>query len=148
MDNFVYLGGGGATIGLVLALGILVITKRASDQAETLAPLTITPGIFNINEPTMFGLPVVLNVTLLIPFIIAPIVNAVLTYIAMATNLVPLCTGAVIAWTMPPIVSGFLATSSWTGSVLQAICIVLDVLIYLPFVLTLNKKQKIEEAKA
>lgn len=148
MDNFVYLGGGGATLGLVLAIGILVISKRASEQAETLAPLTITPGIFNINEPTMFGLPVVLNVTLLIPFIIAPMVNAVLTYIAMATGLVPLCTGAVIAWTMPPVISGFLATSSWTGSVLQVICIVIDVLIYLPFVVTLNTKQKMQEAKA
>jgi len=146
IDNFVYMGGGGATIGLVLSIGILIFMKKASKQAEIMGPLTITPGIFNINEPTMFGLPVVLNTTLIIPFIVAPCINAITTYTAMAIGLVPLCTGAVVPWTMPPIISGFLATNSWTGSVLQAVNIVLDILIYLPFMMALNKQQKIEEA--
>ncbi len=55
MDNFVYIGGAGATIGLVLALAWLARRKHASKQAKTLAPLTVVPGLFNINEPTMFG---------------------------------------------------------------------------------------------
>ena len=146
IDNFVYMGGGGATIGLVLGIGILILMHRASEQNKVLGPLTITPGLFNINEPTMFGLPVVLNTTVIIPFIIAPIVNAITTYIAMATGIVPLCTGAVVPWTMPPILSGFLATGSFAGSALQAVNVVLDVLIYLPFIITLNKQQKDEEA--
>ncbi|AUI72012.1 PTS sugar transporter subunit IIC [Companilactobacillus alimentarius] len=146
MDNFVYMGGGGATIGLVFSIGILIMMKRASEQAKVLGPLTITPGIFNINEPTMFGLPVVLNVTLVFPFIVAPMINAITTYIAMKIGFVPLCNGAVVPWTIPPIISGFLATNSWTGSLIQLINVVLDVLIYLPFMMTLNRKQKEEEA--
>lgn len=147
IDNFVYMGGCGATIGLVLCIGILVWRKRASKQNQVLAPLTIVPGLFNINEPTMFGLPVVLNLTLIIPFIIAPMINAITTYIAMKTGIVPLCTGSVIPWTMPPIISGFLATNSIAGSILQLINIVLDILIYLPFISGLNKRQLINEEK-
>lgn len=148
IDNFVYMGGGGATIGLVLCIGYLVWRKRASKQSEVLAPLTIVPGLFNINEPTMFGLPVVMNLMLIIPFIIAPMVNAITTYIAMNLGLVPLCNGTVITWTMPPLISGFLATGSIAGSILQLINIVLDVLIYLSFMSALNKRQLMEEDKA
>lgn len=146
MDNFVYMGGGGATLGLVLAIGLLVLMKRASKQLEILAPVTITPGLFNINEPTLFGLPVVLNTTILIPFILAPVINAVTTYFAMKVGIVALATGVVVPWTMPPIMSGFLATNSWTGSVLQVVNLVLDVLIYMPFLMTLNRQQLKEEA--
>ncbi len=145
IDNFVYMGGGGATLGLVLCIGILVWRKRASKQNQILAPLTIVPGLFNINEPTMFGLPIVLNLSLLIPFIIAPMVNAITTYIAMRIGLVPLCSGTVIAWTMPPIISGFLATNSIAGSILQIINIILDMLIYYPFISAYNKHQIAEE---
>lgn len=145
IDNFVYMGGGGATLGLVLALGIIVATHRASKQSTLLAPLTITPGLFNINEPTMFGLPVVLNTTIIIPFIVAPIVNAIITYGAMASGIVPLGTGAVIPWTMPPIISGFLATNSINGSLLQIVNIIIDILLYFPFMLSLNNQQKLAE---
>jgi PTS system cellobiose-specific IIC component len=82
---------------------------------------------------------VVLNTTLIIPFIIAPMVNALTTWGAMKAGWVPLTTGSLATWTMPPIISGFLVTSSVMGSVLQAVNIVIDVLIYLPFLLNLNK---------
>lgn len=147
IDNFVYMGGAGATLGLVLCVGYLVWKKRASKQNEILAPLTIVPGIFNINEPTMFGLPVVLNLSLIIPFIIAPMFNAITTYIAMKLGWVPLCNGTVIPWTMPPLISGFLATNSIAGSILQLFNIIVDILIYLPFMSALNKRQIIEESK-
>lgn len=147
IDNFVYMGGAGATLGLVLCVGYLVWRKRASKQNEILAPLTIVPGIFNINEPTMFGLPVVLNLSLIIPFIIAPMFNAITTYIAMKLGWVPLCNGTVIPWTMPPLISGFLATNSIAGSILQLFNIIVDILIYLPFMSALNKRQIIEESK-
>lgn len=147
IDNFVFMGGGGATLGLVLALGIILWRKRASKTLEMLAPVTITPGIFNINEPTMFGLPIVLNISLLIPFILVPMVNAITTYTAMKLGWVPLCTGAVVPWTMPPIISGFLATNSINASILQLINIIIDVAIYLPFLSTYNKQLKLTEAK-
>ncbi|GEQ60880.1 cellobiose-specific PTS system IIC component [Vagococcus lutrae] len=144
MDNFIYIGGGGATIGLVLVLGYLARKKKTSQQTKVLAPITVVPGLFNINEPTMFGLPVVLNVMLLLPFIVAPIVNVVVAYFAMSTGLVPL-TRTVATWTMPPIISGFLTTGSVRGSLLQIVLIVLDVLLYLPFFLAVEKCFKQEE---
>ncbi|WP_203662888.1 PTS sugar transporter subunit IIC [Lacticaseibacillus sp. 53-4] len=146
IDNFVFMGGGGATLGLVLGIGILVLVHRSSKQLETLAPLTIVPGLFNINEPTMFGMPIVLNMTLIIPFILAPMWNTLTTYIVMATGLVPLTTGTMVSWTMPPIISGFLTTNSFAGALIQIFNIVIDTLIYLPFLLVVNKSQKIEEA--
>lgn len=146
IDNFVYMGGGGATLGLVLGIAILVSMKKASKQLQVLAPITVTPGIFNINEPTMFGMPIVLNTSLIIPFLIAPMFNACTTYFAMAMGIVPLCIGAVVPWTMPPIISGFLATNSFMGSALQAFNLVIDILIYLPFLMAQNKQQKIQEA--
>nr|WP_270694079.1 PTS sugar transporter subunit IIC [Enterococcus faecalis] len=144
MDNFVYIGGGGATIGLVLVMRYLARKKKTSKQTKVLAPITVVPGLFNINEPTMFGLPVVLNVMLLVPFILAPIVNVVVAYSAMITGLVPL-TRTVATWTMPPIISGFLTTGSLMGSVLQIVLIVLDILLYLPFFLAIEKQFKQEE---
>ncbi|HCT5213863.1 TPA: PTS sugar transporter subunit IIC [Enterococcus faecalis] len=144
MDNFVYIGGGGATIGLVLVMGYLARKKKTSKQTKVLAPITVVPGLFNINEPTMFGLPVVLNVMLLVPFILAPIVNVVVAYSAMITGLVP-STRTVATWTMPPIISGFLTTGSLMGSVLQIVLIVLDILLYLPFFLAIEKQFKQEE---
>lgn len=106
--------------------------------------MTVVPGLFNINEPTMFGLPVVLNVMLLIPFVLAPIVNVVVTYLSMASGLVPL-TRTVATWTMPPIISGFLTTGSLRGSGLQVVLIILDILLYLPFFLMVEKRFKEEE---
>lgn len=144
MDNFVYIGGGGATIGLVLVMRYLARKKKTSKQTKVLAPITVVPGLFNINEPTMFGLPVVLNVMLLVPFILAPIVNVVVAYSAMITGLVP-STRTVATWTMPPIISGFLTTGSLMGSVLQIVLIVLDILLYLPFFLAIEKQFKQEE---
>lgn len=144
MDNFVFIGGGGATIGLVLALGYLEHKKKASKQLKTLAPITVIPGLFNIDEPAMFGVPIVLNILLLVPFILAPMFNLLVAWGAMASGLVPL-TYTDPGWTMPPVISGLLATGSISGSLLQIVLIVLDVLLYLPFVIAIEKRFKLLE---
>lgn len=144
MDNFVFIGGGGATIGLVLALGYLAHKKKASKQLKTLAPITVIPGLFNINEPAMFGVPIVLNILLLVPFILAPMFNLLVAWGAMASGLVPL-TYTDPSWTMPPVISGLLATGSISGSLLQIVLIVLDVLLYLPFIIAIEKRFKLLE---
>ncbi|HGQ1125080.1 TPA: PTS sugar transporter subunit IIC [Streptococcus pneumoniae] len=144
MDNFVFIGGGGATIGLVLALGYLAHKKKASKQLKTLAPITVIPGLFNINEPAMFGVPIVLNILLLVPFILAPMFNLLVAWGAMASGLVPL-TYTDPSWTMAPVISGLLATGSISGSLLQIVLIVLDVLLYLPFVIAIEKRFKLLE---
>lgn len=149
MENFVYMGGGGATLGLVIAVAIVALRKNASQVTKTMAPLTLTPGIFNINEPAMFGIPIVLNVSLLIPFIVAPMVNAIVTYFSMFLGFVHGTVGIAVPWTMPPIISGFLATGGHiSGSVIQIICLILDILIYLPFFSAVekqNRKNEIED---
>ena len=144
MDNFVYLGGGGATIGLVIALAYLARKKKASQQAKALTPITLTPGLFNINEPAMFGIPIVLNILLLVPFILAPMINLLISYFAMASGLVSL-TYTSPGWTVPPIISGVLATGDIKASILQLICVIIDILIYLPFISMIEKNFQKEE---
>ena len=144
MDLFVYLGGGGATIGLVAAM---ILTAK-SKEFKTLAKLITPPGLFNINEPTMFGTPVVLNVYLLIPFIFVPVINAIIAYVTMATGIVHATVGVVIPWTMPPIISGFLATGSHiSGAVLQIVLFVLDTLLYIPFFKLVDRQRQVLEGQ-
>lgn len=141
MDNFVFMGGGGATIGLVIVIAIMARRRKASQITKTMAPLTLTPGLFNINEPAMFGLPVVMNISLLVPFILAPVANAIICYFAMSTGIVAKTTGIAVSWTMPPIISGFLTTGGhMSGAILQIVCILVDIAIYWGFYRTVEKQ--------
>lgn len=144
INNFVYIGGAGATIGLVISLAWVAKRKKASKQSKVLTPLTLIPGFFNINEPTMFGVPVVMNPLLICPFIIAPIFNLIISYACMASGLIPLVY-AEPGWTTPPIISGFLSTGSIGAAILQLVLIIIDILLYLPFVINVEKTFKLEE---
>ena len=140
-DMFVYIGGGGATLALVT---IIMFASR-SQRNKSVGGVAFVPGIFNINEPAMFGLPIVFNTTFLIPFILAPMVNVLITYFSMSSGLVPRTNGVAVPWTMPPIISGFLATNSIRGSILQIALIVIDILIYYPFFRVVDKNYLKEE---
>ncbi|KRM81777.1 PTS sugar transporter subunit IIC [Liquorilactobacillus vini] len=143
IDNFVYMGGSGATIGLVIVIALLSLRKTTSSLTKTMAPVTLVPGLFNINEPTMFGVPVVLNISLIIPFILAPMCNAIITYSAMSLGIVHNTIGVTIPWTMPPVISGFLATGGHiSGSIDQVVCVIVDCLIYYPFYSVVEKENK------
>lgn len=146
MDNFVYIGGSGATIGLVLTIAYFSRKKNASKRTKVLSPITVVPGLFNINEPTMFGVPVVLNFFLLVPFFLTPMLNAIVAFFAMSSGLVPL-TRNVASWTMPPIISGFLTTGSINGAILQILLIMIDILLYYPFFRLIEKRFEVEETK-
>lgn len=127
-SNFIKLGGAGGTLGLA----ILCVFVAKSAQFKTLGKLAIAPGIFNINEPLIFGIPIVLNPVMMIPFIITPVVLAIVAYFAMATGLVDFTNGTNLPWTTPPIVSGFLL-NGWRGALLQVVQIGLSMAIYFPF---------------
>jgi PTS system cellobiose-specific IIC component len=100
--------------------------------------LGMPPGIFNINEPITFGMPIVLNPIWVIPFILTPIVLVTVAYIAVSTHLVhPVI--ASVPWTTPPIIGGFLATSHWSGAALAVVNLAISFIIYLPFVIISNK---------
>lgn len=135
LGNFVLMGGSGTAICLLLA--ILLFSKRKS--ARQLSKLAALPMLFNINELMVFGLPIILNPIMLIPFIIVPIIAFLTTYIAMKTGLVPLVT-AEVNWTAPVLLSGYMATGSIAGSILQLVNIVIGTLIYRPFVRKYDRK--------
>lgn len=115
METFtVGLGGSGMTLAVVIILAFLMKKKQYTDIGR----LALGPGIFNVNEPVIFGLPIVLNATILIPWVLAPIVVTTLNYLVMAAGIVPAPTGVSVPWTVPIIASGVLATNSWLGGLL------------------------------
>lgn len=137
LDCFVNMGGVGTCIGLIIAL--LIFSKKKSDK--TISKLGFAPGCFNINEPIMYGLPVVLNPIYIIPLIIVPVVNLVIAYMATSMEFVARTT-VMVPWTTPPILSGFLATNGdWRAAVLSIILIVVAIVIYMPFIIVANKMQ-------
>ncbi|WP_017415459.1 PTS sugar transporter subunit IIC [Clostridium tunisiense] len=141
-DTFVYMGGAGSSICLLIA--ILIIGKRQENKAK--AKLGIAPAAFNINEPVLFGMPLVLNPIYAIPFIFLPVLLTIISYGAIAIGLVPK-TIAIVHWTMPPIISGFLATGSVMGIILQLVNICIGILVYMPFVMVAEKHAKELEFK-
>lgn len=127
-DAFIYLGGAGMILGLVIA--ILIASKRRKDMVA----LGIAPAIFNISEPVIFGLPIVLNPVFMIPFVLGPIITTIISYSALNLGLVAPIIVAKIPWITPPILGGLAATGHWTGGALAAVNLVISIIIYLPFV--------------
>ena len=117
-----------------------------SKRVRELGKLALIPGIFGINEPIIFGLPILLNPLMLIPFMLVPTINIVISYFCMSLGLVPLCSGVAIPWTMPVILSGFLATG-WQGAVLQLVLLILGVFLYMPFIKMMDKQYLADESK-
>ncbi len=136
-DIYVYLGGAGATMGLLLAL--LLVGKKSSENR--LAKVSILPAIFNINEVLIFGLPIIFNPYYFIPFICAPVVLSLTAWISVRTGLAPPVIHPV-EWTTPIFLSGYVSTGSLSGSILQAVNLILATLIYIPFVRRQEKHQR------
>lgn len=134
--NFVHIGGTGATIAAV----IVIIFWIRSREIKDIGKVSLGPAIFNINEPVIFGLPIVMNPLLIIPFVLTPIVIILTTYFSMSLGLVAKPIGVAVPWTTPPIISGYLATGSISGAVIQIINIGIGILIWLPFLLVLDRQ--------
>ena len=139
-DAFVWMGGSGCTIALLVA--IFIFSKR--DDAKAVAKLSFPMGCFNINEPVIFGLPIVLNPIYFIPWLLAPIVLACVAYGATSAGLVsPVC--VTVPWVVPPVIYAFLATGAdFMAAVLAAINLVIAVLIWIPFVIVANRMDTAE----
>ncbi|MBZ2174901.1 PTS sugar transporter subunit IIC [Schnuerera sp. xch1] len=137
---FIWIGGSGATLGLVF---LFLISK--SDYLKRLGRTSLLPGICNINEPIIFGAPIVLNPLLGIPFIIGPIVTGIITYIAMYFNMVarPSITPP---WTLPAPIGAYLATNGdWRAIILVVVNILIMTAIYYPFFKAYEKQLLKEE---
>ena len=136
---FMILGGAGATIGL----NILMLRSK-DKQMRTLGKLAILPSIFNINEPIIFGVPIVLNPVLAIPFIGVQTVNGILTYIVMKLDILGK-TYTYVPWTTPAPIGAAIATMSIIAFFWIIFLIVLDILMWYPFFKTYEKQLLKEE---
>ncbi|AYA75911.1 PTS cellobiose transporter subunit IIC [Bacillus sp. Y1] len=141
-DLFVYIGGSGATFALV----VMMLLRARSQQMKQLGRLAFGPGLFNINEPITFGMPIVMNPLMIVPFILAPLTIVITTYIAMSTGLVARPAGIAVPWTMPPIIGGYLATGGKiSGALLQLFNFCVTFAIYYPFFRMWDRQKYAEE---
>lgn len=137
INSFALIGGSGCTLALLLDT-FLFSKNKAS---KSIAKMAILPGIFNINEPVIYGYPIVFNLPLMIPFVIVPDLCIGLTYGLTCAGLLAPCI-AQVPWTTPPVLSALLATGfDWRAAVWQVIEIVGAMAIYLPFMKVSERAQ-------
>lgn len=138
---FIWIGGSGCTIGLATLLAFAAKSKYAKSLGRT----AFLPSVFNINEPIIFGTPIVLNPILIIPFILVPMVCATIAWIVTSLGLV----GKVIftaPWTLPGPIGAYLATGGdWRAIILSVVLIIISIVIYYPFFKMYDKKLLVEE---
>ncbi|EPY2274657.1 PTS sugar transporter subunit IIC [Clostridium sporogenes] len=138
LDSYVNMGGSGATIALLIA--IFIIGKKSKSQ-KTIANLSIAPGMFNINEPVIFGLPIILNPIYFIPFILAPLASGIIAYVLTVIGFAPKVV-VMAHWTTPPILGAIISTNSIRGGITALICMAVSIIIYMPFVHMATKKDQ------
>ncbi|OSB10025.1 PTS sugar transporter subunit IIC [Paraclostridium bifermentans] len=138
LDAFVNLGGSGAILGLIIAL---IIAGRRRREMISLCGLG---AIFNISEPIVFGMPIVLNPIYMVPFVLAPVMCTITSYIAISAGIVAPIIVDKIPWITPPIYGGLIATGHWSGAVLAIFNLLLSTVIYIPFIII---DEKITEKK-
>ncbi|WP_264989568.1 PTS cellobiose transporter subunit IIC [Lysinibacillus piscis] len=129
------MGGTGMTLAVVLA--ILLFMK--SRQMKQVAKLGLGPGLFNVNEPIIFGLPIVMNPMIIVPWILAPMVTTAFTYFVMAAGIVPPPTGVTVPWTVPIVINGIMATNSIWGGLLQIVNLLIVFAIWFPFLKIIDR---------
>jgi lactose/cellobiose-specific phosphotransferase system IIC component len=136
-DTYISMGGAGNTLSLLAAL----LAAKHGRGMNRVAQISLLPAIFNINETLLFGLPLVLNPVYLIPFIATPMALTVTTYCAVSAGFLPVF-AAEAAWTTPAFISGYVASGSLAGCLMQLINIFVGFLIYMPFVKFAETMQK------
>lgn len=146
IDSFSILcqpGGIGGTLGLAFLCAFVA----KSERLKTLGRISAIPAIFGINEPLLFGIPIMLDPLLFIPYVLNPIVCTTISYVSIATGIVPRLTGTIVNWAMPQVVSGFLA-QGWQAAVLQVVLIAVTTMIWIPFFRIVDRKLVKEEQGA
>jgi len=140
MQFFIWIGGSGATV----ALPFLLLRARSA-SLRAIAKIGLIPALFNINEPLIFGIPVMTNAMLAIPFVLAPVVALFVTWFAVHSGLVP-APSLIVPWTLPGPIGAYFATrGAWQAAVLSLVNIFLVALIYWPFVRALDARMVAQE---
>lgn len=139
-NAYVTVGGSGATLGLIVMMTFLA----KSDQLKMLGRASITPAIFNINEPVLFGLPLVYNPFMAVPFFLAPMASAGIAYVAIKLHLVaPMIVQA--PWPTPIGIGAFIGSGDPKAIILAIVCVLVASIIYFPFFKYYDKKLRKEE---
>lgn len=139
---FTHIGGSGLTWPLVI-----MFLMSASQQLKGIGKTGLIPAIFNINEPIIFGAPLVLNPIMFIPFILAPVAAVTINYAAFAFHIVPRIVMQP-SFTTPVFLGGIIATGGyWQGAVLQLVNIIVAAVIYYPF-FKMYEKELVENERA
>jgi len=138
-----YLGGQGCTLALVI-----MCMRSKVKRLKTIGKVCIFPAIFNINEPIVFGAPVVWNPILMIPLCLNSIVIPTIMYVVMRIGLVPVPSAPMQMWYLPNIIQGYLVTGSITGVILVIVLFIVSYLIWRPFFIVYEKQQYEEENTA
>lgn len=142
VDVYAMPGGSGGTLALLIA--VFIFSKR--QETRELAKLAVGPGIFQINEPVIFGLPIVLNVSYFIPFLLIPPICLTLAWVF--TEVIPFADYLQVGapWVTPPVLSAFLGTNGdWKAAVLAAGLLILSIVLWSPFVIAANKMGDVQE---
>ena len=138
-DTYGNIGGSG------LLIACLLFSKR--EDYKQVAKLSIAPNVFNISETLHFGLPIMLNPLLMIPFIITPLITMAFGYMMTVIGFADILIYA-FPWTTPPLLNAWIASGGSIGTVItQLLCIVITIVVYAPFVMIANK-QKIDSTEA
>ena len=135
IGTYIQAGGSGATLGLLLAMFIFGVK---SYQLQQIRKISVLPGIFQINEPIIFGFPIVMNPIMMIPFILAPMAAGSIAFFAAKFNLM---TKAYIniPWTTPAPIAAFLTTNDWKAIIVSLVAIIATIAIYAPFLKVYDK---------
>ena len=145
-DLWIAPGGTGALLGLV----IFMLLRSRSQQMKQLGKIAAPGALFNISEPMVFGIPLVMNPYFFLPFILTPVLLVIVSYTAMATGLVAPPAGIALPFTTPIFISGYLATGGHiSGTVLQVVNLAISLVVYYPFFRAWDRlKAKEEHASA
>jgi PTS system cellobiose-specific IIC component len=130
---FIWIGGAGSTLGL----NILLLFNK-NEYLKNIGKSSITFSIFNINEPLLFGLPIIFNPYFLVPFILVPIVNGIISYLAFYFNLVNKVY-IEVPWMLPFFIGSYLSTNDYKAIILSLINLVISIVIYYPFLKAYQK---------
>lgn len=141
-DQFINVTGAGITIGLVVYLFLFAKSK----QLKMLGKVEAVPALFGINEPILFGIPVVMNPMIAVPFVAMPLLSCVIQYFALYTGLCPLYGATQVPWTCPPVISGFLV-GGWKGALLQIVIFIVSFFVYLPFIRRIDQMNLAQEER-
>ncbi|RKL62149.1 PTS sugar transporter subunit IIC [Thermoanaerobacteraceae bacterium SP2] len=137
------IGGTGALLGLCIYMAFYA----KSERYKTLGKLALPAAIFNVNEPLVFGIPVMLNPIMLAPFIFVPVICYVIAYVTVVIGIVNPVIGLQLPMETPAIISGFLQGGT-SFAILQVVLIIISTLLYIPFFNIMDRQAVEEEGRS